>query len=177
MQKLLELAKKEYSAKKRFTALFFEAIFFLVILPFLLVWLGGIVDRWLHLPGLSAGVFNLLLGVPVIFVGWLFAIWSIYVQFTIGRGTPIPVMATQELIIQPPYSYTRNPMALGAILMYTGVCILVGSIGSFLLVVMGAAALLTYIHRFEEQEMVLRFGDAYLAYRRRTPFFIPRFRQ
>jgi len=113
----------------------------------------------------------------VLFSGWLFAIWSIYVQFTIGRGTPIPVMATQELIIQPPYAYTRNPMALGAIVMYTGVCILIGSIGAFILVALGAAALLTYIHRFEEQEMVLRFGDAYLAYRRQTPFFFPRFRQ
>ena len=118
-----------------------------------------------------------MLGLPVLFSGWLFAIWSIYVQFTIGRGTPIPVMATQELIIQPPYAYTRNPMALGAIVMYTGVCILVGSIGSLLLVVIGAAALLTYIYRFEEQEMVLRFGDAYLAYRQQTPFIIPRFRQ
>jgi len=177
MEKLLELAKKEYPAKKRFTALFLEAIFFLIILPFLLVWLGGAVDRCLNLPDLSAGIFNVLLGVPVIFAGWLFAIWSIYVQFTIGRGTPIPVMATQELIIQPPYSYCRNPMTLGAIVMYTGVSILVGSIGAFLLVVIGATALLTYIHKFEEQEMILRFGDAYKAYRRQTPFFIPKFRQ
>lgn len=177
MEKLLEHAKKEYSAKKRFTALSFEAIFFLIILPFLLVWLGGDVDRWLRLPGLNTGVFNLLMGVPVILAGWLFAIWSIYVQFTIGRGTPIPVMATQELIIQPPYSYTRNPMALGAILMYTGVSILVGSMGAFLLVLFGAAALLTYIHTFEEKEMVLRFGEPYLEYRRQTPFFIPRFRR
>ncbi len=176
MEKLLELAKKEYPAKKRFTALFLEAIFFLIILPFLLVWLGGAVDRWLNLPDLSAGIFNVLLGVPVIFAGWLFAIWSIMCIHH-WQGHADPVMATQELITQPPYSYCRNPMTLGAIVMYTGVSILVGSIGAFLLVVIGATALLTYIHKIEEQEMILRFGDAYKEYRRQTPFFFPRFKK
>ena len=43
-----------------------------------------------------------------------------------------------------------------------------------LLVLLGAAALLTYIRLVEEREMVARFGEEYLAYRRRVPFIIPR---
>jgi protein-S-isoprenylcysteine O-methyltransferase Ste14 len=111
----------------------------------------------------------------LILAGWLFAIWSIYAQFTLGRGTPVPLMATQKLVVQPPYTWCRNPMALGAIVMYTGVAVLFGSMGAFTLVLLGAACLLVYIKLLEEKEMLLRFGQEYLDYKRRTPFLIPRF--
>jgi protein-S-isoprenylcysteine O-methyltransferase Ste14 len=85
-------------------------------------------------------------------------------------------MATRQLIIQKPYSYCRNPMALGAILMYSGVAILLGSISAVVLVLIGAVVLLTYIKLLEEKEMELRFGEAYQEYRKQTSFIIPRFR-
>jgi protein-S-isoprenylcysteine O-methyltransferase Ste14 len=65
-------------------------------------------------------------------------------------------------------------MALGAIVLYAGVSVAAGSPGAALLVVLGAAVLLIYIKVVEEQEMVARFGEAYLAYRHRVPFIIPR---
>jgi protein-S-isoprenylcysteine O-methyltransferase Ste14 len=117
--------------------------------------------------------FNLILGWLLIVIGWLFGIWSIYIQFTLGRGTPVPLMATQELIIRPPYSYCRNPMALGAIVMYLGVAILVGSMGCVVLVLFGTGLLLTYIKRIEEREMEIRFGQEYLKYKKQIPFLIP----
>ena len=52
-----------------------------------------------------------------------------------------------------------------------------GSPGAALLVLLGAAALLTYIKVVEEREMVARFGEEYLAYRRRVPFIMPRLRR
>ena len=87
----------------------------------------------------------------------------------------MPLMATQKLIIRPPYSYCRNPMALGAIVMYLGVAILFGSMGSVVLVLLGTGLLLTYIKRIEEREMEIRFGQEYLKYKKQTPFLIPRF--
>ncbi len=107
-------------------------------------------------------------------VGFLFACWAIYVQFTIGRRTPAPVMATQELIIQKPYNYCRNPMALGTIVLYLGTAVLIGSISAVALVIIGAILLLLYIKFLEEKEMELRFGKAYQEYRQQTPFVIPR---
>ena len=86
-------------------------------------------------------------------------------------------MATQTLLICPPYSYCRNPMALGAIVAYLGVCVVAGSPGAGLLWFLGAVALLTYVRLVEEKEMAARFGEAYLAYRRRVPFIIPRLRR
>ena len=64
-------------------------------------------------------------------------------------------------------------MALGAIVLYLSVSLIMGSPGAALLVLLGAAVLLAYIRLVEEKEMVARFGDEYLVYRRRVPFLIP----
>jgi protein-S-isoprenylcysteine O-methyltransferase Ste14 len=145
---------------------------FIVLLPISLLRLGARLDRrrgWRRplAPALRVVGAALSLG------GWLLGVWTNYVQFTAGRGTPVPVMATQELIVRAPYAYCRNPMALGAILAYLGLGVVAGSRGAVLLVAPGAAALLAYIKLIEEREMVARFGDAYLAYRRRVPFLLP----
>jgi len=174
-EKFLENAKKEYNPRQRLFTLSILAIIFLFLLPFILVTLGSKLDRWLQWPTIEVAPANLILGVLMIAIGWLFGLWSNYVQFTFGRGTPVPLMATQKLIVQPPYNYCRNPMTLGAIVMYLGVAILFGSIGAVVLVFLGAVCLLTYIKKVEEKEMVLRFGQEYLDYRKRTPFLIPHF--
>jgi protein-S-isoprenylcysteine O-methyltransferase Ste14 len=175
--KLLEQAKHEYSPKQRYIALLVLAPVFLILLPVSLIALGSKIDQWLQWSPILYQPFNLVIGGLLSVASWLFAVWSINSQFTIGRGTPVPLMATQKLIIQPPYSYCRNPMALGAIGMYLGVAILFGSMGAGVLVCLGAACLLTYIKLIEEREMELRFGEEYLIYKKQTPFLIPRFRK
>ena len=173
--RFLKQASHEYSEKQRFVMMLFLAPVFLFLLPYLFIRLGARLDQWLRLSPVLSLPFNLILGGLLILPSWLFAMWSNYSQFTIGRGTPVPLMATQKLIIQPPYTYCRNPMALGAIGMYLGVAILFRSIGAVIVVLLLAGLLLIYIKRFEEQEMEIRFGQEYLAYKQRTPFLIPRF--
>lgn len=172
--RLLKQTKREYSPNQRLALLAVAGVLFLVILPWALVRLGGRLDRTLGWSALVYPPANAIIGGLMILTGWPFALWSIYVQFTLGRGTPVPVMATQKLIVRPPYSYCRNPMALGTIVAYGGVSVIMGSPGAALLVLLGAAVLLTYIKVVEEREMVARFGEEYLAYRRRVPFIIPR---
>jgi protein-S-isoprenylcysteine O-methyltransferase Ste14 len=171
--KFLKQTKREYSPNQRLVALAVEGVFFLIVLSFALIALGSSLDQWLRWLPILYEPINLVLGGLLIAAGWLFAVWSIYAQFTLGRGTPVPLMATQKLIVQPPYNFCRNPMALGAIVMYLGVAILFGSIGAVALVLLGTALLLTYIKRVEEKEMEMRFGQEYLEYKRRTPFLIP----
>ncbi len=173
-ERFLKQAGREYSPEKRALALMIAGIFFLGLLPGALVYLALLLDDQFELPYLALGLINIILGCGFIVMGIRLAWWTIYVQFTIGRGTPVPVMATQQLIIQKPYNYCRNPMALGAIVAYLGVAILIGSISAIVLVLIGAALLLTYIKLLEEKEMELRFGAAYQAYRKQTPFIIPR---
>ncbi|MBI3914721.1 MAG: isoprenylcysteine carboxylmethyltransferase family protein [Chloroflexi bacterium] len=173
--RILKQAAREYSPRARIAALALEAVFFLLILPSALTAGSANLDQWLALPRFVHPLANALVGALCIAGGLLFALWSIYAQFTIGRGTPVPLMATQKLVIQPPYSYCRNPMTLGAIGLYFGIAIVLGSISAALLVLLGSVALLSYIRRVEEKEMELRFGQAYGEYKKRTPFLIPRF--
>lgn len=128
------------------------------------------------MPALYWGTVGLLLGGGISVAGWLLTIWATYAQFTLDRGTPVPVMATQRLIVEPPLTYCRNPMALGAILLYLGVVLVIGTLSAAGLVLGGAALLPGYIHRFEEWEMEQRFGQDYRDYREHTLFLILQFR-
>lgn len=175
--RFLQQARREYSERQRLVAFIPEAIFFVILLPLALVWAGGALDQALQWPKFYFAPVNLPIGILLIALGWPFALWSIYAQFTRGRGTPVPLMATQKLVVEPPYTYCRNPMATGAVLAYLGVSVLAGSAGAALLAVLGGVILFTYIKWVEEKEMVLRFGQEYLEYRRQTPFLIPRFRK
>jgi len=173
-EKLLQQTKREYSVRKRLIAVMVEGMLFLVILPLAIIYLSSLLDTRLSLPSLTDGKVHLLIGWLLITAGFLFAAWAIYVQFTIGRGTPAPVMATQKLIVERPYNYCRNPMALGTIVFYLGMALTIGSVAAIGLVIIGAVVLLTYIKAVEEKEMELRFGDSYHKYREHTPFLIPR---
>jgi len=176
-KRLIEQAGREYPPKQRLVTLFLAGLFFLVLLPALLYILAAVLDTLLHLPRLEFGSLNSILGLILIVSGWFFAAWSVYVQFTLGRGTPVPLMATQRLIVEPPYTYCRNPMTLGTVILYLGESVLLGSISAAAIVLLGAVLLLTYIKRSEEDELAARFGEQYLEYKERTPFIIPRFRK
>jgi protein-S-isoprenylcysteine O-methyltransferase Ste14 len=173
--KLLGQARHEYRPKQRFVALLCLAPIFLLVLPYLFIRLGAMLNQWLQWPPILDLPFNLILGGLLILPSSLFGLWSIYSQFTIGRGTPVPLMATQKLIVQPPYIFCRNPMALGAIGLYVGTALLFRSMGAVIVVLLCAGLLLIYIKRVEEKEMEIRFDQNYLAYKRQTPFLIPRF--
>ena len=174
--RLLKLTQHEYTPKQRLILLFFAGIVFLILIPTALVSVSPLLDQALHLPRLVLQPVNWLLGLLFILAGLSLGLWANQVQFDIGRGTPVPVMATQKLIVQPPYSYCRNPMALGAIALYLGIAIWVGSLSALGMVLLFAICLLVYIRLLEEKEMELRFGDDYIEYRRHTPFLFPRLR-
>jgi protein-S-isoprenylcysteine O-methyltransferase Ste14 len=119
---------------------------------------------------------NPLIGLFLIITGWLFANWTVKVQFSLGRGTPIPLMATQKLVVKRPYTYCRNPMTLGTTAFYLGIAMWTGSLSAFILALIYPVGILIYIKLIEEKELEQRFGIEYLEYKRRTPFLIPRLR-
>lgn len=173
-QKLLQRAGHEYAPWQRLLTLAVLAPVFVVLIPSALIHLSKQLDQTLRLPRLPGGCPVQALGGLMTVTGWLLAIWSIEAQFRLGRGTPVPLVATQRLVVEPPYTYTRNPMALGAVAMYLGVAVLRRSLAAVGLVLAVGAGLLAYIKRAEESEMLARFGQDYEAYRERTPFLLPR---
>jgi protein-S-isoprenylcysteine O-methyltransferase Ste14 len=168
--------RHEHGPRARSVVLVLLAPVFLLGLPCLVVGLGARIDLLLQARPVPPVPVNLVVGILLIGAGCLLGLWSNERLFTAGRGTPLPVMPTQQLVVQPPYTYVRNPMALGAIAMYLGVALLFQSLGAILVVLLLSAALLAYIRLSEERQLVARFGRGYVEYRRRTPFLIPRLR-
>ncbi len=173
MKQFTKWASREYALIPRLLATLLAGVLFVYLIPSGLINQGPQLDVLLNLPPLSLGLLNIIVGGILLIVGLYFAFWSIGDQLLLARGTPLPVMATQSLLVSGPFKYCRNPMSFGAISLYLGISILAQSISSILIVCLFTALLLTYIKKVEERELEARFGQAYLAYKAATPFIIP----
>ena len=164
---------KEHPEAVRIAAMLVAGVVFLILIPYVIIVVCPNWDRRLGLPDLDFGAINYIIGGVLIGVGMFFGLWSNLTQLTRGRGTPLPMLPTQELLIGGPYRYCRNPMTLGAILAYLGLGILVGTVTGIGLVLCFAGVLILYLKLLEEKELAERFGEAYLQYKREVPFILP----
>jgi protein-S-isoprenylcysteine O-methyltransferase Ste14 len=167
-------ARQERTEAARIATVVSVGPVFLGLLPFLVAGVGPRLDRRLGLPPIGGGPATRLAGALLTVVGFSLGFWSIDAQLTRGRGTPLPVMPTQELLTDGPFRYSRNPMTLGAILAYLGIALAARTVAGVAIVLAMAASLLVYLKRLEEGELAERFGEAYLSYKQTTPFIIPR---
>ena len=174
MSRYSKWAQKEHPLGRRIAASLLAGVLFVVLIPFAVVRLGPSLDHLIGLQGFRIGTVNDILGGLLMAVGLFFALWSILVQLTRGRGTPLPMMPTQELLTKGPFRYCRNPMTFGTILAYLGIGVVAGTIAGVGLVLFLGALLVIYLKRIEERELAERFGEAYLAYRRQVSFILPR---
>ncbi len=173
MSRFYQWSQIEHPFSRRIAATFLAGVLIVILLPLSVVSVGRSLDRLLGLEPFTIRAINYGLGGLLIGVGLSFGLWSNYVQMTRGRGTPLPMLPTHELLTQGPYQYCRNPMAFGAILVYLGFAILAETYSGIGIVLGLSALLLLYINRVEEKELAERFGEAYLDYKREVPFIIP----
>jgi protein-S-isoprenylcysteine O-methyltransferase Ste14 len=176
MNRYKKWASREYSLNQRLLALIPAGFLFVLIFPYLFVILLPRLDALLHLPVPYFGPVNIIFGCLFIVTGGIYAFWSILSQLNRASGTPLPMMPTQKLLIDGPFKQCRNPMTFGTITAYLGVGILVGSLSSIVFILVIGGLLLTYLKKFEERELEMRFGQDYVAYKKTTPFFFPRIR-
>lgn len=153
--------------RRRVIALFFSG---LLVLALIILGIGWACGDW---GKVSLGWLNHAAGFVLTLGGLALIVWSVHIQYTFGKGTPAPKVATQRLVTHGPYACTRNPMTLGGLLMYLGIGIWIGSGVVIILVVIVVSGLLTFIYIHETRELRARFGNEYLEYRKRTPFLLP----
>jgi len=170
-------AQQEYNPATRRVMLFLSGVFFLIVVPLGIVFVSALLDQSLRLPLFGNPATNTMISTVLMAAGFVWAMWAVYVQVTQGHGTPVPAMAPRKLIVDGPYQYSRNPMALGTLTFYLGVAIALGSYSAVMLVLVLALLLLFYIREVEEKKMAERYGEAYQQYRESTPFIIPRLRK
>jgi protein-S-isoprenylcysteine O-methyltransferase Ste14 len=114
------------------------------------------------------------LGLWVVVNGVGLAAWCVNLFNVEGRGTPLPLDPPKRFVITGPYRYVRNPMMLGAFLILVGEVVIFTSWSLFLYVVVLMVLAYVFVRFWEEPELVHRFGQAYLEYRRQVPRWIPR---
>jgi protein-S-isoprenylcysteine O-methyltransferase Ste14 len=148
----------------------------------------GLLVPWLLVAGARQVTFRLGAARPplvvtvvawcAVAVGLVLALWTVTVQVTFGRGTPVPLVPTQRLLTHGPYRLCRNPMVLGALTANLGLMVACTSVAGALLVWVPVVGLAVAYHKLvEERELALRFGEEYLAYQARTPFLVPALRR
>ncbi|VAX35861.1 hypothetical protein MNBD_PLANCTO02-3092 [hydrothermal vent metagenome] len=102
---------------------------------------------------------------------------SSYFMVRDGSGTPLPLDQTNELVVTGPYHYVRNPMAIAGIGQGIAVAMMFQSTPILIYSLLGAVVWHLVVRPIEEQDMVRRFGDAYVEYRQRVSCWIPTFRR
>ncbi len=173
MKRIIKWSDREFGFNQRFLATLLAGVVFLFLIPLLLIRGLPELDQLIGFASFSFGIVNLVIGAVMVLIGGFYALWSIISQLTRARGTPLPMMATQKLLIDGPFKQSRNPMGFGAICMYLGMAILVGSLCSIIIVILFLLLLILWIKKVEEKELEIRFGHDYVDYKKSTSFMIP----
>lgn len=106
MNRYKQCSERENCEAQRILGVVFGGIVFWNIIPFFIVVGSDFMDPWLSLPRFFHSWINTIIALVLMVAGWLFANLTVKVQFSLGRGIPIPLMATQKLVVRRPY--TKN---------------------------------------------------------------------
>jgi protein-S-isoprenylcysteine O-methyltransferase Ste14 len=93
-----------------------------------------------------------------------------------GSGTPAPIAPTCRLVVGGLYRYVRNPMYVAVLTAIVGQAALFGQAKLLWWAGFVAVAVVTFVRVYEEPTLARQFGDAYAAYRRAVPGWLPRLR-
>ena len=109
-------------------------------------------------------------------LGWCVAWTSAWVLIRWGQGTPLPLDATNRLVVRGPYRWIRNPMAFASLIQGVAVGLALGSPGVLAYVLCGALAWNFGARPWEEADMEARFGEEFKRYKNAVRCWIPRLR-
>jgi len=118
-------------------------------------------------------LYSILTGFPLIFLGEFIRIWAVSYAGSETRTTD--GVGGSNLVTQGPFSYVRNPLYLGNILIYLGIGIMSFSLFPFLQIF----AFLFFTFQYyciilnEEEYLKTTFGEKFFVYLTTVNRFIP----
>jgi protein-S-isoprenylcysteine O-methyltransferase Ste14 len=115
-----------------------------------------------------------LVGLIFIIFGLILLLTTIRLFVKVGRGTLAPWDPPENLVVQGPYRFVRNPMISSVFFILLGEGVLFGSVIIFAF----AISFLLFNHLYfifsKEPGLISRFGQEYQIYRQKVPRWIPR---
>lgn len=118
-------------------------------------------------------IFQISIGIIILFIGLFLLIWTILLFEKIGKGTLAPWSATKHLVIQGPFKYTRNPMITGVLCILTAEATILNSNYLLYWTIFFFLLNCVYFKLFEEKQLEQKFGDEYIKYKKATPAWVP----
>lgn len=112
------------------------------------------------------------LGLAAAWLGLSLRVWAVATLGRFFRRTVV-VQSGHRLVEDGPYRLLRHPSYSGLVLLMAGLGLALGNWLSLAIMTLGALGALVHRIRTEEAALHERFGEAYLAYRRRTWALIP----
>ena len=135
-----------------------------------------LITRWeIEDPFLDVSAFRVI-GVVLIVLGVPCLVESIVRFVRIGRGTLVPVMPTEHLVVSGLYRYVRNPMYLGVVSLIVGQALVFGSGATLLYGALVAIGFHLFVVLYEEPTMTRTYGDEYKTYSLQVRRWLPRLR-
>ena len=122
---------------------------------------------------LADSALAIALGVCLALLGLILAVWTIVLFKTKGQGTPNPSLPPKVFVVSGPYRFSRNPMALGGLLILLGEAALYYSPSLLGLSILYGVVIFFNAMLVEEPALKQRFGAPYLAYLEQVPRFFP----
>ncbi|WP_108680841.1 isoprenylcysteine carboxylmethyltransferase family protein [Methyloceanibacter sp. wino2] len=132
--------------------------------------LGYVLTLWFPIgPGLAQpNGLGLTVGLVFVVVGFVLAVFPAR-RFRKAGTSVVPGEPSTVLVKEGAYKVTRNPIYIGLILIYFGLCLVLTSIWMLLLLVPTAIVLHLGVVKREEDYLSWKFGDAYRSYMNQVP--------
>jgi protein-S-isoprenylcysteine O-methyltransferase Ste14 len=117
---------------------------------------------------------TLACGFALTLLGESLRFWGVAYAGSLTRVTGS--VGAPEVVVAGPFSYARNPLYIGNILMYTGVGVMANALTPWLVLVALLYFSIQYslIVSLEEEFLEKEFGEGYLEFKKNVPRFFPR---
>lgn len=123
--------------------------------------------EWLLPTALALGAWRWVLGGILVALGLALDVTGFLTQRRAGTD-PIPFRPSTKIVAHGPYRFTRNPMYVGFALWTLGLAVLLDSGWGLLAALAGLVLVDRLVVVREERYLERKFGEEYLAYKRRV---------
>ncbi len=124
------------------------------------------------LPGLRMPMSDVVLALPLMWLGIGFRLWAIHTLGPVFRGV-VRVQADHEVIRRGPYRLLRHPSYAGALVAVVGLGLTFQNWAALVLYVACGTVGVLYRIRVEERVLLAELGDAYRDYAATTARLVP----